>query len=282
MKSPAPEQTPTIKASTTGDANAGVFRGGGSILGHRMLAPMPTDRDVEVVTADGPMKLFEAVPEGRQEGTGAVIVLQEAFGVNEHIKDVARRFAAAGYHAAVPHLFHRSGDPVLAYDDYAAAPSYMQAMGDPGILADVDATVDHLARAGWEPARVAVVGFCMGGRAAFLVASSRALAAAVTFYGAAIVTGRSQWMPALLERSPELATPWLGMFGEDDQSIPLEDVKRLREITSESAPVACDVITYPSAGHGFFCDARDSYQREAAEDAWERTLTWLRRHMSSS
>lgn len=237
---------------------------------------------VEIVTADGPMALFEASPDVAPDQLAqhpAVIVLQEAFGVNDYVESVAGRLADAGYHAVAPHLFHRSGDPVLAYDDYQAAPRHMAALGDAGILADTDAAVDHLERAGHRPEQVGVVGFCMGGRAAFLVASSRALGAAVTFYGGAIVTPRNEWMPALIDQVPSLATPWLGLFGDEDAGIPVADVERLRAELEAGAPVPWDLVRYPAAGHGFHCDRRDSYAPDAAEDGWRRTLDWFATHL---
>lgn len=243
---------------------------------------MAHTQTVELVTADGPMALSQALPDVAPDELGrrpAVVVLQEAFGVNDYVASVLGRLADAGYHAVAPHLFHRSGDPVIAYDDYAAAPVHMEALGDPGILADVDAAIDHLERAGHPATSVGVVGFCMGGRASFLVASSRALGAAVTFYGGAIVTPRNAWMPALLDRVPSLATPWLGLFGDDDAGIPVADVERLRAELEASSPVAWDLVRYPGAGHGFHCDQRDAYQPAAAEDAWRRTLDWFARHL---
>src|SRR3954470_17607050 len=127
-------------------------------------------RDLELVTADGPMRLYEALPE--RDARGAVIVIQEAFGVNAHIEDVTRRFAAAGYHAVAPDLFHRTGGGSLAYDDFGPVMEHFAGIGnDDAILTDVDAAIHHLNAAGFTDAHIGIVGFCFGGRVSFLTAA---------------------------------------------------------------------------------------------------------------
>jgi carboxymethylenebutenolidase len=224
------------------------------------------------------MPLYEAEPEGGPKG--AVVVIQEAFGVNPHIEDVTRRFASAGYHAVAPHLFHRTGSPVLDYDDFAAVMPNLTSLSDDGLLVDVGAALDHLHAAGWADRQIGVVGFCMGGRVTFLVAGHEGLGAAVGFYGGGIVTGRSEAMPALVDLVPDLATPWLGLFGDADPSIPVDDVERLRDLLDRGAVVDTAIVRYPDAQHGFHCDRRDSYDKDAAEDAWRRTLDWLDHHLA--
>lgn len=236
-------------------------------------------RTLELTTADGPMPCYEAVPDGKSKG--AVVVIQEAFGVNPHIEDVTRRFADAGYHAVAPHLFHRTGSPSFGYEDFAKLGEHFTALTDPNILADVDAALAHLHGAGWADGQIGVVGFCMGGRATFLVAGSRPLGAAVGFYGGAIVTGRTENMGSLLHLVPTLHTPWLGLFGDADQSIPVEDVERLRQELG-STEVDAEVVRYAGADHGFHCDARSSYHPEAAADGWKRTLAWLDAHLAKA
>ena len=236
-------------------------------------------RTVELQTSDGPMPVYEVVPEGTARG--AVVVIQEVFGVNPHIQDVTRRFGAAGYHAVAPHLFHRTGSPELGYDDFSKVMPHMQALTDDKLLADVDATVAHLAAAGWGSPQTGLVGFCFGGRISFLVATARPLGAAVGFYGGGIVTARFPLFPALVERAGDLKAPWLGLFGDLDESIPVEDVERLRnELGGSGTPVPHEIVRYPEAGHGFHCDAREGHFHEAsAADAWQKTLDWLGHHL---
>jgi len=116
----------------------------------------------ELATPDGAMDIYEAAPDGAPRG--AIIVVQEAFGVNDHIQDVARRFAAAGYYAVAPALFHRAGGGTAPYDDFTKVMPLFEGVTDDGILADVDATLAHLEDAGFGREQIGIVGFCFGGR----------------------------------------------------------------------------------------------------------------------
>lgn len=209
---------------------------------------------------------------------GGVVVVQEAFGVNDHIVDVAGRFADAGYLAVVPHVFHRSGDPVLPYDDMSQIIPHFSALTADGILADVDAALAHLAGAGVPPARSGVVGFCMGGTVALAVATRRDIGAAVTFYGGGLSAGRFGFDP-LIDEAPRLRAPWLGLFGDLDEGIPVDDVERLRAAAATSGQ-ATEVVRYADAGHGFHCDQRESYHPPSAHDAWTRTIAFFDEHLA--
>jgi len=228
-----------------------------------------------VQTPDGDMVVYDAPAEG--EGRGAVIVIQEAFGVNDHIEDVTRRFAAAGYRAVAPHLFHRTGDPVVDYGDYAKLMPHFEALSEEGILHDLDAAAAYLEEAGFAPARTGVVGFCMGGAIAFLAAVRRPIGAAVTFYGGGVAQGRFGMAP-LVELAPDLQAPWLGLYGDLDQSIRVADVEALR-VAAARAAVPTEVVRYGDAGHGFHCDVRADFNEVAAKDAWRRSLEWLDRSL---
>ena len=230
---------------------------------------------ITVDTPDGPMAVYEAVPD---DPRAALVVIQEAFGVNSHIEEVTRRFAEEGYHAVAPHMFHRTGSPVIPYGDFTPVIEHMGALRDELILADVDASLAHLAQAGWEAGRTGIVGFCFGGRVTFLVALNRAIGAGVGFYGGGIVSTRFPQFPALSGDVKGLQTPWLGLFGDQDQSIPVTDVDTLR-VQLEDASVDTDVVLYEDAGHGFFCDQRDSFHREAAADGWSRAQAWFDKHL---
>ena len=141
--------------------------------------------DVVVETADGPMRIYEAKPPG--DARGAIVVIQEAFGVNPHIEDVTRRAAAAGYHAIAPDFFHRSGPgAVVEYGQFDKVMEYFQALGSDGaILTDVDAALAHLRAAGHRDSQIGAVGFCFGGGMVWslLAAGEPRLAAAAPFYG---------------------------------------------------------------------------------------------------
>jgi carboxymethylenebutenolidase len=230
-------------------------------------------------TPDGPMEAYEALPDGR--ALGAIIVIQEAFGLNEHVRDVTRRMATEGYHAIAPALFHRSGGGTAPYDDFSKVMPLFEGFDDRGVLVDVDATREHLERAGFRDSQIGLVGFCMGGRVSFLVAARRELGAVVGFYGGGIVTSRRPQLPALIEESAALKAPWLGLFGDQDEGIPVEDVEKLRTAL-EGARVPTQVVRYADAEHGFHCNERPSYNESAAKDGWARMLDWFREHLGPS
>ena len=234
--------------------------------------------DITIATADGPMRGYEAVPDGAPRG--AIVVVQEAFGVNPHIEDVTRRCADAGYHAVAPDLFHRSGPgSVIEYGKFEQVLEFFKDVGgDEAVLVDIRATLDHLRATGFGDAQIGIVGFCFGGRVTFLVSLRRALGAGVGFYGGGIATKGVLPFPALVDDAASLQTPWLGLFGAEDASIPVPDVERLREAL-RSAAVDADVVRYPGAGHGFHCDARADYHELSAKDAWGRTLAWFGAHL---
>ncbi len=236
--------------------------------------------DVEITTIEGPMRAYVAAPDG--DARAAIVVVQEAFGVNPHIEDVTRRFAAAGYHAVAPDMFHRTGGASLGYEDFGAViEHFIGVANDDNIVADIDATLDYLHGLGFTDSHIGLVGFCFGGRVSFLVASDHALGAAVGFYGGGIVTARFPQFPALVDRATQLQTPWLGLFGDRDESIPEPDVEQLRAALA-GARVDTDVVRYADAEHGFHCDVRPAYNATAAADAWARTLDWFARHLDAS
>jgi carboxymethylenebutenolidase len=216
------------------------------------------------------------------EGTPrrGVVVLQEAFGVNDHLVDVCERFAAEGYLAVAPHLFHREGDDDLtfSYDDIGSARATMANFTAEGLLADVDAALAHLAGAGVAPEATGVVGFCMGGTVTLAVTARRDVGAGVTFYGAGVREGRFGLRP-LVEEAAELRAPWLGLFGDEDASIPVDEVEELGQAAVTSGQEV-EVVRYEDAGHGFHCDARGSYHEPSARDAWRRTLAWFDEHLA--
>ena len=230
---------------------------------------------LDLAVPDGTLPVTLAEPDGPAQT--AVVVVQEAFGVTSHIADVARRAAAAGHLALAPHLFHRTGDPALSYDDLPAIWPHFSALTAEGLGADLDACLAELARRGIGPSAVAVGGFCMGGTVALAEGARLALGAAVSFYGGGVAEGRFGY-PSLVELAPGLRTPWLGLYGDRDTGIPVEQVEALRAAAA-SAPVPTEVVRY-DADHGFHCDDRPAaFDPGAAADAWSRALGWLDRHL---
>jgi carboxymethylenebutenolidase len=234
-------------------------------------------RDVTIETPQGDMPLAVAEPAG--EARGGVVVIQEAFGVNDHIRDIARRLADAGYLAVAPAMFHRDGSPTFPYDgDLKALMPIFQSLTADTVDNDVAAAVGWLTEQGIPMGRMGIVGFCMGGTVALHSATVHPFGASVTFYGGGVTEGRFGMAP-LVEQAPALLAPWLGLYGDEDKGIPVEQVEALRAAAATAA-VETEVVRYAGADHGFNCDVRASHHAESAADAWARTLAWFERHLS--
>jgi carboxymethylenebutenolidase len=217
---------------------------------------------------------FPVYVAGSTDSPRALIVLQEGFGVNDHIRKVADRYVDDDYFVIAPHLYHRSGSPEVPYDDIDQAKELMSTLTESGLRNDLNATTDFLATLNFTPASVGVVGFCMGGSVALFAATLGTVGAAVSYYGGGISTGR-MGLPPLLEVAQQLRSPWLGLYGDLDTGIPVADVEDLRTLTNE-LDVVTEIVRYPNAGHGFHCDARpNAYNKEASDDADERTREFL-------
>jgi carboxymethylenebutenolidase len=229
-----------------------------------------------VATQDGQMELYEAGDPAT--ASRAIVVIQEAFGLTDHICRCVDRIAAEGYVAVAPALFHRDGAPVLAYDDLEHVMPLMGALSEQGIRMDLDATVGYLASLGFDRASTGIVGFCMGGTVAFRAGTTGMFGAAVTFYGGGVTAGRFGY-PPLLELASDLDTPWLGCYGDLDKGIPVEEVEALRAAVQTATP-ATELVRYASAEHGFNCEDRPAvYNEVAAADAWARMLAFFDLHL---
>jgi len=233
-----------------------------------------------VTTSAGPMTIFVARPESRVR-LPAIIVLQEAFGVNSHIRKVCERYAKAGFVAVAPELFHRAGTGLeFGYDDFDKIRAIFSAVSNDGLKEDIDKTYQWLQQdAGVDEKRIAAVGYCMGGFAAALAACELPLRAAVSYYGGGMVAARPGLaMKPLLAEFKHLQAATLFLFGDRDQSIPDAQIKALRDCL-KAVDKPYEIVVYPGAEHGFNCDERPSYQPEAAAKAWERTLAWLHQYL---
>lgn len=223
------------------------------------------------------MKLFEVRPEGQPRG--AVIVIQEAFGMTDHIKDIVRRFAAEGFLAVAPHMFHRTGDPVIPYDKMQMVMPHMMKIDAVAIESDIAACLDYLRTQGFSGRQVGIIGFCMGGTMAFWAGVKWPLGAAVSCYGGGIVQGRFGLEP-LNDMATALQTPWQGHYGDRDQSIPLTEVEVLRR-TATKAQVPTEVFRYPDADHGFHCNDRSQFHAESAAQAWDRIVAFMKANVGA-
>ena len=245
-----------------------------------MLVPMEIrTSQVQVKTPDGVMPAYLAEPTapGRHP---AVIVVMEAFGLNHNIEEISRRIAGEGYVALAPDVYYRWPDNKARYDELPKAIGLMQKLDDKKIVADVGAALDFLAaRPNVNAAKTGITGFCMGGTVALLMDTERDFGAAVTFYGGGVKEGRFGF-PPLVEAAPRLRAPWLGLFGDKDTGIPVDQVEELRAAAATSG-VTTEIVRYAEAEHGFHCDQRASYHAESARDGWRRTLEWFGRYLTA-
>jgi carboxymethylenebutenolidase len=217
------------------------------------------------------------VEEGKFPG---MLVLQEAFGVNAHIRDVTERIAREGYVAIAPELFHRTGPGFEGrYDDFPSAMPHLQALTEQGQSDDIRAAYDWLrGHAQVAPDRIASIGFCMGGRASFLADATVPLQASISFYGGGIAPGL---MPGLLHRAGDLHAPILLFWGGLDSHIPAESRNAVEDALTKAGKPYVNV-NFSYADHGFFCDARSSYNATAAGLAWTLALQFLNVHLQSA
>jgi len=235
-----------------------------------------TNSTVQLNTPDGKMDSYVAQPKDGGTYPG-IVVIQEAFGVNSHIKKVTERIAAEGYVAIAPDIFHRESERLIPYSDMAKAIATMQRVVDSKAMEDVAAAIAHLkSQSNVKASSIGVIGFCMGGRLTYLAAAHHAndIKAAVPYYPGGLTMGN----PSPLSRTGEIKCPMYLFFGAKDQLIPMDQVSQVNtELTSKK--VAFQMKIYPEAGHGFFCDERGSYHEASAKDTWEKTKSFFAQHL---
>lgn len=230
---------------------------------------------VEVAVADGTrMPAFVARPAETQGNAPGIIVCQEAFGVNAHIRDVAERFARIGYIAIAPEFFHRQGAGIeVPYEDMQNAMAHARAMKDTEIEADEIAAYEWLRDNGVGNLPISAVGFCIGGRMAFLAALTLNIESAVSFYGGRIAGDRENG--GLTDRAKDLRAPMLFFWGGQDQHITPDKVRSITDaMRAVKRPYTS--VEFSDAGHAFFRDMSPTYNRSATMQAWALTLAFLR------
>ncbi|MGH8007722.1 MAG: dienelactone hydrolase family protein [Candidatus Binatia bacterium] len=204
----------------------------------------------------------------------AVVVFKEIFGVNSHIRDVTERVAREGYVALAPDFFHRTGPGVeYGYDDKGMTEGVklLGALKADEMIADAQAALSFLKRqAGVEGTRIGAMGFCIGGHMTYLTACETDVKASASFYGGGIAADKGLGGgPSTLSRTHKIRGRILCLFGAKDAHIPLSQVDAIRA-ELEKNNIRHEVVVYPQADHGFFCDQRGSYDKAAAEDAWAK------------
>ena len=222
------------------------------------------------VSDDSKMSVYTAMPSKIDEALPGLIIFQEAFGVNHHIRNMAERFAAQGFVAISPELFHRTAPQGFegSYTDFAAVAPHMQGITDTGLEADIRASWEWLKKQSYvQPDHVSCIGYCMGGRVSFLANTILPFKAAISYYGGRIV-------PDLIKHVSKLHAPMLFFWGGLDKHIPGEQIEAITSaLDKENKPYTNVKFSY--ADHGFNCDARASFNKKASKEALALTLAFL-------
>ena len=229
-------------------------------------------RTIEVKSRDITLPVYVAMPTG--DGPfGAVVVLQEIFGVNGHIRDITERIAREGYVALAPALYHRQApgfETGYTPEDIQVGRQYKVQTKADELLSDIQATINYTKTLPQiKDGGVGCIGFCFGGHVAYLAATLQDTRAIASFYGAGIPDTAFGPGPVALERTPQVTGTLHCFFGTEDASIPTTAVEQIRSALQQ-ANIDHKIFEYEGAGHGFFCDRRGSYNSDAAADAWEK------------
>lgn len=246
-----------------------------------------TDLETATVQIPGPdlhIQAYCAQPQANGSYP-AVIVFQEIFGVNHHIRDVTERIAREGYVAIAPALYQRLAPGFEAgYTpaDIEIGRTYKNQTRAAELLNDTQAAIAFLSRQPQVNAdRIGCIGFCFGGHVAYLAATLPQIRATASFYGAGIATFTPGGGPPTLTRTPDIQGRLFAFFGEQDASIPAPEVTQIEVALAQANP-RHQVFRYPAAAHGFFCDQRASYQVAAAQDAWQQVLKLFQQELKQT
>lgn len=228
----------------------------------------------QVECGESRMRLHVSLPEGSGPFP-AVVVAQHQGGVDDFIQAMAKRLAQAGFAAAAPELYHRDGP-----DSSDDPKTRSMRLRDKNVIIDVNSAISFMQRhEAIAPAQLGIMGFCMGGRIAYLMAAANPeLKAAVVYYGGNIFRAWGRDLPSPFERTAQISCPLLGHFGVDDKNPSQEDMRKLdAELTKLNKPH--EFYSYENAGHAFMDHTKESYRRQADESSWPRTLNFLKRQL---
>lgn len=234
--------------------------------------------ETSIPTQGENMPAFHAKPRHATGPLPVILVVQEIFGVHEHIRDICRRLAAEGYLAVAPELYFRHGDPADYTDIGTLLSELVSKVPDSQVLADLDHVANWASRHGGDMRNMAITGFCWGGRITWLYAAHNPqLKAAVAWYGKLVGDKTMKQQKQPVDVAVDLNAPVLGLYGGKDEGIPLDSVETMRQAL-RAANVQSEIIVYPDAGHAFNADYRPSYHAESANDGWQRMLAWFKQH----
>jgi carboxymethylenebutenolidase len=234
--------------------------------------------EVKIPVADGQIPGYRAMPAAGGPFP-VVLVVQEVFGVHEHIRDICRRFAKRGYLAVAPELYARQGDVSKIPDVQEIFTRVVSKVPDAQVMADLDAAAEWAGKSGHgDLKRLGITGFCWGGRIVWLYAAhSTRLKAGVAWYGRLIGPSTELTPKHPIDLVGKLKAPVLGLYGGADSSIPKETIEQMAKAL-QAAGSPSQIIVYPRASHGFHADYRPSYQKEAAQAGWKRLLEWFKKY----
>ena len=230
--------------------------------------------EVKIPVKGGEIPAYRAMPvKGKLFPT--VLVVQEIFGVHEHIKDICRRLGKLGYLAVAPELYSRQGD-VSKMQMNDILQKVVSTVPDGQVLSDLDATLAWAKKNNGSPDKLAVTGFCWGGRIVWLYAAANPkLKAGVAWYGHLVGSANELRPKNPVDVVKDLKVPVLGLYGGADQGIPADTVAQMQNALKE-ANNPSQIMVYPDTPHGFNADYRPSYRKEQAQDAWKRMLEWFK------
>ena len=234
--------------------------------------------EVKIPVSDGEIPAYRAMP-AKGGPFPTVVVIQEIFGVHEHIKDLCRRLAHSGYFAVAPALYARQGDVLQMSDVKEIISKVVSKVPDAEVASDIDATVAwaHKQKQA-STKKLAVTGFCWGGRQTWLYAiHNPQVKAAVAWYGPVAGNTDELHPKRVMDLLPDLKVPLLGLYGAADQGIAVADVETVRD-EAKRLHKKVEIVIYPDTPHGFNADYRPSYRPEAAKDGWKRMLAWFKSH----
>jgi len=236
-------------------------------------------QDVTAQTGSEKMPCYVARPASGGPYPGVVVVM-EAFGLNDHIKSMTDRFAAEGFAAISPNLYFRQPNNIVGYNDLPGAVKLMQSLTDDQVVADMTAAINHLKALKEVKPKFGTTGFCMGGRVAFLAAVRNPdVHATVPFYGGGMTRGGQPGGKAPTEYAANLKGPVLAFFGGKDAFIPMAEVDKFRDALNAAGKPA-EIVLYADADHGFMCDERPSYHPEHAKEAFPKAIAFFKEHLS--
>jgi carboxymethylenebutenolidase len=233
--------------------------------------------EVKIPVADGEIPAYRAMP-AKGKSFPVVLVVQEIFGVHEHIKDICRRFAKLGHMAIAPALYARQGDTSQMTTMEQIRP-IVSKVPDAQVLSDLDATVAYAKKTGkGDTGHLGITGFCWGGRIVWLYAAHNPqLKAGVAWYGRLVGSATELQPKHPIDLAAQLKAPVLGLYGGKDQGIPLDTIEKMRAAV-KAAGGKSEIIVYPEAGHGFNADYRPGYDKQAAQDGWQRLQDWFKKY----